>query len=115
MTGQCVKPFCDEKEFKKIHFYPLFINNEFSQYHCLLSDSRKILQEKVVSPLMIKKAQSVKMTDILEKGLSEEKKDLNKQISIVNKAEKQNLDLGTLDSISCFKAFYSLGVFDKHL
>ena len=59
---------------------------------------------------MIKKAQSVKITDILEKGLSEEKKDSsspkNKQISIVNLAEKQNSEMGTLDSISVFKAFY---------
>jgi hypothetical protein len=59
---------------------------------------------------MIKKAQSVKITDILEKGLSEEKKESsspkNKQISIVNLAEKQNSEMGTLDSISVFKAFY---------
>ena len=59
---------------------------------------------------MIKKAQSVKITDILEKGLSEEKKEIpspkNKQISIVNLAEKQNSEMGTLDSISVFKAFY---------
>jgi hypothetical protein len=56
MTGQWLKPFCEEEHFKKICFYPLFLNNEYSQYHCLLSDSRKIQQEKVVSPLMIKKA-----------------------------------------------------------
>lgn len=55
----------------------------------------------------------MKITDILEKGLSEEKESAkNKQISIVNLAEK-NQQMGTLDSISVFKAFYSLGVFDK--
>ena len=64
---------------------------------------------------MIKKVQSVKITDILEKGLSEEKKELSPRnnISIVNKAEKHRQEMGTLDSISVFKAFYQLGVFDK--
>ena len=35
MAGSCLKNFEDKPEFKKVKIYPLFVNNEFAQYHCV--------------------------------------------------------------------------------
>lgn len=42
MTGQCIKRFENHKEFPKLKFYSIFLNNELCQYHCLLSDCKQL-------------------------------------------------------------------------
>ena len=38
----CLQKLEDMPEFKRIHLYPLFLNNELCQYHCLYSDKATV-------------------------------------------------------------------------
>ena len=60
------------------------------------------------------KSINLKITDKLEERFSDEKKQWSPRINNVNERVKNQMDQGTLDSICCFKAFYSLAVFSKN-
>lgn len=50
MTGQCLKSLEQLIDFSKICLYPVFLNNELCQYHCLYSDN-KIVEESSVAAM----------------------------------------------------------------